>query len=616
MIAIFVSLIFAATTNLVTNSGFADGLEGWVPSTDALEMIAVGIEEGYVARITVPEGTEPGYPHLSQTIDVSPGDLVSASAKARGVDVKNGAGAYMVIEFFDAESKRVSFGQPNMASKDGEWTELRVQAVMPVEAVTARVALILNGTGAAEFDAVSVEREPMVFATAPPDGPVTITITDEVVCESFRGFGAEDDGWFYNSENADHGVTEDDIQLREKRIESMHLDWVRMFFWYKDWNPSGDWETFTFDSPNMESHYRTLDLYQRLGIYVDVTGVEWGVEDPYGNPEAASNAIGALFEHLIKVKGYTCVQEWTLTNEPNGYFIRAGYDFERFVQLHQLVRAEFERRGLDIRIVGSDETNGGFPFFEQCVNDDRYFDLVDYFASHRYFPYADRVTAPAFFDERLDVLRGKRPRKDLVIAEFGFQDDRSGALVNPLMETYPYAVWTAAFVIDGLNRGVAGFSIWCLHEVYYPGNGFMNYGLWDYKDNDWQPRPVYHAWSNFSKGCGAGDSVRACVSSSPAHVIGVLVGNSLFWVNHSDYPASFEIEGWDQLPGPSAGVQSKPSILADGVLFKVRTESTLPKPTELDTIQLTNRTQFGAPFDAPPMSFGYVRPPMGRAAPR
>ncbi|GMV94184.1 MAG: hypothetical protein AMXMBFR82_39620 [Candidatus Hydrogenedentota bacterium] len=591
----------AAASSALTNPDFDDGLEGWTPSSVEIEMLVTSVDDRSIARIVVPETAQPGYPHVAQSLDALPGDLISATAEARNIGVQRGAGAYMVIEYFDAAEKRVSFSQSNMAETDGSWTELRVQGVMPKEAVRARIALILNGTGTAEFDAVTATREPGVGATGPPDGPVTITITDNVVCDSFRGFGVEDDGWFYNPENAAHGVTEDDARLREERIASMGIDWVRMFFWYKDWNPSGDWETFSFDSPNMESHYRTLDLYQRLGVPVNVVGVEWGVEDPYGNPEAAAKAIGALFEHLIKTKGYTCVQEWTLTNEPNGYFIRAGYDFERFVQLHELVHAEFERRGLTIRIVGSDETNGGYSFFKQCVTDDRYYPLVDYFASHRYFPYADRVTAPAFYNERLEVLAAKTRHKDLVIAEFGFQDDRSGALVNPLMETYPYAVWTAAFVIDGLNRGVAGFSIWCLQEMYYPGNGFMNYGLWDFKDNNWKPRPVYHAWRNFTTLTQSGDAVRACASSSPAHVVAAVMGGVLFWANHSDYAADVRVEGWED--ALSLERRENPTSGAGLVVHKVLTESTLPESSDRGTLELTNRTS----FSAPPMSFGYIR---------
>ncbi len=301
------------------------------------------------------------------------------------------------------------------------------------------------------------------------------------------------------------------------------------------------------------------------------------------------------------------MKEWTLTNEPNGYFVHAGYDFERFVQLHQLVRAEFDRRGLDVQIVGSDETNGGFPFFEKCVKDDRYFGLADRFASHRYFPYADRVVAPSFFAKRLDLLAQRKPRKDLVVAEFGFQDNRSSALENPIMESYPYAVWTTAFVIEGLNRGVAGFSIWCLHEVYYPGNGFMNYGLWDYKDNDWKVRPVYYAWQYLAALTHAGDVVHRCESTDPAYAVATVVNDVLFWVNQSEYPVDIRVKRWQEVvgPGPPFPPENDNDLPGDRQLYvvRVRTKDTLPGSAETGSLMLTNRPKVAAP----PMSFGYIR---------
>ena len=590
--AVLVAALVASADPPVQNFAFEDGLTHWQKRPDTLDARVLQVDGHTVAQLTIPEAETPGYPCLYQNLTASPGDLLTASTRARGLNVRKGNGVYLAIEFFDANDTRLSFSQSGMAPKDGTWTPLTVQGVMPPDAASARLCLLLNGTGIAEFEAIDARREPGVLATAPPAGPVIITITDEVACPALRGFGAEDDGWFYNPDNAAHGVMPEDAVLRESRIASMDPDWVRMFFWYKDWNPSGDWETFTFDSPNMESHYRTLDVYQRLGTSVNVVGVEWGVNDPYGDPARAAKAIGALFEHLIKAKGYTCVQDWTLTNEPNGYFINAGYDFRRFVELHELVRKEFDARGLAVRIVGSDETNGGFSFFQQCVEDDRYFGLADYYASHRYFPYADRVTAPSFFDERLALLAKRTPRKDLVIAEFGFQDQRSGTVDNPLMESYPYAVWTAAFVIEGLNRGVAGFSIWCLQEVHYPGT-LMNYGLWDFKDNGWKLRPVYYAWLPFSRYTEPGDQVLRCTSSSPAHVIAAMVGHALFWVNRSEFPVEMQVEAW---PGGAAN-GSHP------VIHSIMTESTLPEKPEDETLLLTNRLS----IQAPPMSFGYIR---------
>ena len=573
----------AGDQGLLSNPGFASGLQGWSASSDKVLMEAVFADGRTAAQITVPADAPVGYPCLYQEVPARPRELFEARVEAMARQVRDGYGVYAAIEFYDGNGKRLSFSQSEPVYFDSKWTGLNIRAFAPPDAVKARLCLILHGRGEAYFDSASLVRLGEVSAK-PLDGPVTLTITRKVVCNSLIGFGAEDDGWFYGPENAAHGITDEDIALREGRVEWMNPDWVRMFFWYTDWCPSGDWKTFSFDSPNMQSHYRTLDLYQRIGARVNVTGVEWGMPDPYGQPERVAHAIGALFEHVIRTKGYTCVRDWTLTNEPNGAFMQMRYPFDRYVEIHRLVKQEFARRGLSVSIVGSDDTRG-LPWFAQCVKDDAYFQTADLFCSHCYLQYGDTFLGPFFFDDRLSLLAKRKPRKPFIVGEFGFQDARSGTLENPLMETYPYAVWTAAFVIEGLNRGVAGFSMWCLHEVYYPGGGFMNYGLWDFKDNSWKPRPAYHAWANFCRLTEAGDNVRRCESSHPDHVLGALVGKTLFWVNRSDQPAEVRISGF------------KPAQA------RIMTESTLEGDRECGTLQKIEHNR----FTAPPQSFGYAR---------
>ena len=150
------------------------------------------------------------------------------------------------------------------------------------------------------------------------------------------------------------------------------------------------------------------------------------------------------------------------------------------------------------------------------------------------------------------------------------------------MEEYRYAIWTSAFVLEGLNKGVSGFSIWCLHETYYPGNGFMNYGLWNFKNRDWSVRPVYHLWADFSRLTRAGDPVFRCDSSSPAHVLAARIGNALFWVNQSDAEAEIVVEGM-----PLKEV-------------RIYTENTLSGDRECGAVVPVA----GGKFNAPPQSFG------------
>jgi len=574
----------AATGNLLANGSFDNGIDAW--QTNAPHLTMEGVPEGnrQAARIIVPDEVAVSWPYLFQEIDAQPGDLFDLRVDAMGRNVHDGYGVYAAIEFHNADGKRLSFTQTAAVLGEDRWTPLRLQSIVPDGACRVRVCLILNGHGEAYFDNATLTLLENV-ATGPIEGPITLTVTDEVVCDSLIGFGAEDDGWFYNPENAEHGVTEADWAIRDGRVTWMDPDWIRMFCWYKDWNPSGDWTTFTFDSPNMQSHYRTLDLYQRIGAVVNLVGVEWSVANPYDEPQKVVTAIGALFEHLIREKGYTCLQEWTLTNEPNGAFAtHMAYDFARFADLHRRMKAEFTRRGLDVRIVGSDDT-GGLPWFTQCVEDDAYYETADLFASHRYLAFPDRVLAPYFFNSRLELLDRRQPRKPFVVAEFGFQDARSGTLENPIMEDYPYAVWTTAFIIEGLNRGVAGFSIWCLSEVYYPAGSFMNYGLWNFKDDNWRVRPVYHAIANFTRLTERGDQVRKCTSSSPRHVIAAKVGDTVFWTNRADEPAGILLE--NAHPGE----------------VRIFTEATLEGDRECGT----SHTLTEGRFTAPAQSFGYAR---------
>ncbi len=585
MVAILSLLMLGALPNLLQNPDFENGMDGWEHSSAAAEVVmeAVKEQDRPAGRIVVPDTVKPAYPLIYQDFPAKPGQLVRAEAEALGRNIRDGAGAYMVIEFHKADDTRVSFEQSGMATRDGQWTMLRTMAIAPEATTLCRIGLLVNGHGEGAFTGV---RAVMTDGPAmqPLDGPVTLNVTDQVVCGKLIGFGAEDDGWFYNKENAGHGVTEADYAIREGRIDFMQPDWVRMFFWYKDFNPSDDWETFDFNSDNMRSHYRTLDQYQRLGARVNVVGVEWGVKAPYADPDKFAHGMGALMEHLIKVKGYTCVKEWTLSNEPNGYFMGSGGTHELFRALHEKVKAEFVRRGLDMGIVGSDDT-GGFEFFSRCVNDDAYFGLADHFASHRYLQAASRPLMSLFLDERLELLSTRTPRKQLIIAEFGFQDNRSGAMDNPIMETYPYAIWTSAFVIEGLNKGIAGFSIWCLHEMYYPGGGLMNYGLWDHERNDYRVRPVYYPWAAFCRFTKGGDAVRRCDSTHPCHVSGAYAGDTLFWVNQSGMTAE---------------------VIVTGVTPKtvcVMKEDTLKGDRECGaTVGLKDGR-----FSAPPMSFGYAR---------
>lgn len=514
--------------NLLANSSFDAGFDGWSVYAPTGKVDLVREERDQSVRIVVAATEEIGHPHVYQRFPVSAGDILEGTALIRTLSASGGKGPYLSFSFYGENPERLSFTQSESTHDLGEWTEVNLLSVVPEKAVEAGFALILHGRGEAEFASAGVRRlesrHRMVDAEA-----VSLTFRPEDSFPLF-GFGVEDDGWFFNADNLGTGFTEEEVKVREDRIRDLDPDLVRMFFWCKDWNPSGDWKTFDFDNDNMRSHYRTLDLYQSLGARVGVVGVEWGVKHPFPDAEAVGAGYAELLHHLIRERGYNCIRDWTLSNEPNHLFPRLGYTFEDFRDIHLAASREFDKRALAVSLIGSDDAQD-FLWFSKCLEDPNYLAAVDALASHRYFKGPDRILASRFFEERIEAIRSSGKDLPLILAEFGFQDERSGTFENPVMKTFEYALWTARLAIEGLNQGVAGYSLWCLHEVVYPGGSKMTYGLWDDHENDWRLRPVYFAWRNFCRLTEPGDTVIPCRVEPRGGVDAARVGDVLFWVN-------------------------------------------------------------------------------------
>jgi|GEM_PF-623090 len=553
--------------------------------------------------ITVPETVPPEWPRYIHVLrNPVPGSLIAFEARVCSPVTRNGAGAYVTVEFLDAENKRIAVQQSEMSANVSDWRHAEVLAVVPDGAVEGHLCLVFNGTGEGRFTSPRLEITPPE-ATAPDADTIRIAISP-TPSGHLLGLGFEDDGWFYNQDNREKGVEPSDWTIREERIAWMEPDLVRMFFWYRDWNPSGDWKTFDFESDNMRSHYQSLEIYQRLGCPVIVTGVEWGTQDPYGDPEACAAAIGALLEHLVRSRGFTCIRYWALSNEPNGYFVRTGYDFERYKILHRLVAAQIRERDLSIGIVGSDDAMGP-AWFRKCAEDSDYYTLCEIMASHFYVQYSggNRVLRH-YLDHRLSVLATRAPVKPFAVTEFGFQDHRSTVNLNPLMDTYDYALWTMEFALDGLNRGVRGFSIWCLQDVWYP-RLFMGYGLWRFKEENWRPKPVYYAWSTLTRLTKAGDPVFPC-DTTPAGAIraSCVAGRVLFWVNPTSRTYTVELPD----VGTIVAMSVQPPGTAQAGAPAEQTTAHIFEETQLEGDRYAGRAETveNGRFQAPPRSFGYV----------
>ena len=579
-----------AAGNLLPSLDDPDFFASWRHEPGEMQ---AGIEErvGEPALVLrVADDVDTGWYRIVHETAAREGEAFELTGWSRGVNLRGGAGAFLTLEFAGPDGRRIAHVPAFLYPGAPDWAPLRSRAVAPEGAETVRAAAGINGRGEAQLRALTLRPRGI---PEPTDAErVTLQVTDERAVDAIHGFGAEDDGWFYNPHNRERGVDDEAIRIREERIRWMAPDWVRMFFWYDDWNPSLDGETFTWDSANMESHYRTLDLYEELGAKVNVVGVEWALDMPWEDHERMARMVGSLLEHLIVERGYTCVQEWTLTNEPNLFFARQGGRWEDFVAIHQHVAAELDRRGLDVAITGSDDGDG-FSWFHQCAADPGYAAHTSLYASHFYLKPEELAFAGDLFADRLDALAEHDPGKPFVITEYGLQDERTQPpSKNPYMEDYEYALLSHAFYIDALNAGVAGINIWCLHEVYYPGGERpMNSGLWNFGDRDWSVRPIYHSVASFTRHANPGDPACRTESTDPARLRGVRIGDTLYWANVGNEAVTVALDGFE----------------ADTV--RIMTKDTIDGDRETGQVKDIGEDMS---FHAPPRSFGYAHGSGGR----
>lgn len=379
---------------------------------------------------------------------------------------------------------------------------------------------------------------------------------DVLINEYFYGFGAETLPWLWTKENKEMGVDQADIALNLERIKSMQLPITRIFVPWETWNPSADYETFTWEGDAMTSLYNILDIYQETGTSVIIVTVDWLSSSPWEDIEASSRAVLELLEYLVLERGYNCIRFWTLTNEPElTYGWLNKLPFENYVQVHNLVKQGLEKRGLPIKIIVSGEVES-LEWFEKSV--ESLLSVADFFSSHEYFSPGQVDKVAEFFESRLEIIKDATPdRTDIpfFLGEFGFRGSDFGVRTNSLMQEYEYGLFVASLAIDALNSGVAAASIWCLHqirlisEIESEGGKMMRIGLWAYKDEGWRPFPIFYLYQLFTKYIRPGSKVLK-TEIAPLDILKAACveydGNySLIIVNLTDEIRNFSIKGLD-----------------------------------------------------------------------
>jgi len=458
------------------------------------------------------------YQYVRDIQGVVPGEEIEFTGQARVENVSGGVGAFLSIGALGTEApvQRIVANDSERLTGTGDWTQVCCALVVPESSHTLRLLLLLHGRGAAVFKDLRLR---YLRRWNPLNQPrVRVTLTPEVTTPEYLGFGVEDDCFFFTDENFRHGITPEDIALRNKRITELAPSVIATLFWWNAFCPTHDLTRTTYDTELMRALVQTLAVHQEAGRKVFFSDAHWGwskKEFPY-SPENLEKGVAAyvdLFKYLIRDRGLTCIRFVSITGEPDLVFRQNGGTFASYVRANRLLRKGLDACGLQqVRII-CDKT-GGLVWFRDAVQQ-----LGRVPGIHAVHEYPD-VTQYRLIDYRLeqalDVIaaaspRGteasrKKRRTPVFLWEIGYKDQAAGDNDNhhSAIHRFDYGLLCANTAISGLNHGLAGGSVWCLHSMFYPGQNRMDYGLWEFKDKGWEVRPFYYAYGLFTRFARAG----------------------------------------------------------------------------------------------------------------
>ncbi len=164
----------------VINGGFADNLKGWRPSAAAAGFIpgtAPGAPgRGTCARLEVRAGTPLDWYSLEQTLPaLTPGIVFRVRARVRTERLRDGHGAYLAVNYFRKDGKRIRWKQTRTLTGTTDWETVEFRDTVPAGAAKAVVNLLVHGHGVGFFDDVRIVSatgmNPLNTATGDIHGP-------------------------------------------------------------------------------------------------------------------------------------------------------------------------------------------------------------------------------------------------------------------------------------------------------------------------------------------------------------------------------------------------------------------------------------------------------------
>lgn len=323
------------------------------------------------------------------------------------------------------------------------------------------------------------------------------------VSRGFVGNGVEWSAYPHaDAPDAEWGYLMTDAKLERvfRRLDFMRPRIVRImdvagWRYYKGTDAQGE-PLLDFRCPEVEMVCRLLDYCQRNGIRV-LLG-DYGVPGFWGYPGGIDRADDPRFarmtarylEHLIRERGFDCIDSYILTNEPNGDWACTQGDWEQWRLGAEQCAAAFAARGLEIglsapdvvemcdnprsRYTGREWVTQSIAQLDPLIGNynvhcyaDAYFVRRGDFRRH-YAPLARTVAAtgkPLLFGE-IGVLYktgelGREYERLLPLKPFASEDSQLRVY------DYDYGIDAADALIQAMQAGAHGASAWMLDDAMH-----------------------------------------------------------------------------------------------------------------------------------------------------
>ena len=335
----------------------------------------------------------------------------------------------------------------------------------------------------------------MTLLNSIADADLSVEVNkSSIACKNFIGFGNEWDSRAYSQNQ----ISDIDYKIIGERIKWMRLPIVRiMIIGNMCYKGKG---VFDFETKDMKSLYKNLDICQQLGI--DVILTDWGCQSEWLKvPEVKSPAdkkyaevIATYTDFLINKRKYSCIKYLVMINEPNLYPISGQWNKWRTGIKNLSV--ELKKRKLDKKIIltGSDESCGD-EWHYKTVDE-----LKNYFGAYDVHKYANdaNVKIGKLYDY-FHTLKNyaikndaKAKYKPFIVGEAGLNDFANHPFGNEKINSVYYGVFMADYAAQAANAGCDAVLAWMLDDNSHQG---FYWGLWSNKNKGMNLRPWFFTWS-------------------------------------------------------------------------------------------------------------------------